>query len=103
HAEGIEVSGYKVIAPNDARPCFALVDVERADFMNVKADRTVNTPVFILDDVKDFSITKCLSLPDTRIAEAKHRELEKRVWRRNSGIRRSKGLRHLLRPQSLHN
>ena len=75
HAEGIEVSGYKVIAPNDARPCFALVDVERADFLNVKADRTVNTPVFILDDVKDFSITKCLSLPDTQITEAKHREL----------------------------
>src|SRR5262249_39881089 len=75
HAEGIEVSGYKVIAPQDARPCFALVDVERVDCLNVKTDRTANRPVFVLDDVKHFSITKCLSLPDTQIAEAQHREL----------------------------
>lgn len=75
HAEGIEVSNYKVIAAKDARPCFLLEDVQQADFLNITTDRMANTPVFILDNVKDFSIVKCGSLPDTRIAEANHREL----------------------------
>jgi len=75
HVEGVEVSNYKVIAANDARPCFLLVDVERADFSNIKTDRTADTPIFILDTVKDFSIEKCTSLPDIQIAEANHKKL----------------------------
>jgi len=75
HAEGIEVSGYKVIAPHDARPCFALVDVEHVDFSNVKTDRAADTPVFVLDHVKDFRVTSSASLPDTQVAEARHKEL----------------------------
>ena len=75
HAEGIEVSDYKVIAARDARPCFALVDVERIDFVNIKTNRETNAPVFVLDHVKDFAVARCTSLPDTQIAEANHREL----------------------------
>jgi polygalacturonase len=76
HAQDIEISDYKVIAvAKDARPCFFLDGVERVDFLNIKTDRTVNTPVFILDKVKDFSVAKCKSLPDTKIAEAGHKEL----------------------------
>ena len=75
HAEGIEISDYRVIAARDARPCFALADVERVDFVNIKTDREANTPVFILENVKDFAVTRCTSLPDMQIAEASHREL----------------------------
>jgi hypothetical protein len=76
HAEGIEISNYRVIsAAEDARPCFLLEDVEHLDFLNIKTDHTSNTPMFILNNVKDFSIVQCKSLPDTHIAEANHKEL----------------------------
>jgi polygalacturonase len=75
HVEGVEVSNYKVIAANDARPCFLLVDVERAEFSNIKTDRTGDTPIFILDTVKGFSLEKCTSLPDIQIAEANRKKL----------------------------
>jgi hypothetical protein len=75
HAKNIEVSNYKAIAATDARPCFRPVDVERVDFLNIKADRAANTPTFILEDVKAFAVTNCTSLPDAQIPEAGHKEL----------------------------
>jgi len=75
HAQDIEVSNFKVIAPKDFRPCFFLVDAERVDFLSVKADRAANTPLFILDQVKDFRAVNCAFLPDTQVAEANHEEL----------------------------
>jgi hypothetical protein len=45
------------------------------DFLNIQTDRAEDTPIFILDKVKDFSVVGCKSLPDTRIAEANHKEL----------------------------
>jgi len=76
HAEGIEVTNCKVISSaEDARPCFVLNDVQRADFFNVKADQAADTPAFILDDAKDIRVGQCNSLPDTEIAEVKHKEL----------------------------
>jgi polygalacturonase len=76
HAEGIEVSSYKVIsAAEDARPCFLLEDVEHLDFLNIKTDHASKAPLFILNNVKDISVVQCKSLPDTEIAEAEHKEL----------------------------
>jgi len=75
HAENVEVSDYKVIAPADARPCFFLADIEGIDFFNIKTIRTAEAPVFILDRVQDFSVTRCVSVPDTQLAEAGHKEL----------------------------
>ena len=40
HAEGIEVSDFKVVArAADARPCFVLDDANRIDFSNIQPDR----------------------------------------------------------------
>jgi len=75
HAAHVEVSNCKVIAAKDARPRFLQVDVEQMDFFNIKADCVADTPTFILDDVKDFAVANCTSLPDTQIAEANHKEL----------------------------
>jgi polygalacturonase len=76
HAAGIEISDYKVIAAaRDARPCFLLEDVERVDFSNVTTTAVPGTPAFVLKDVKDFSVTRCNAVPDTRIAEAKQQQL----------------------------
>jgi polygalacturonase len=75
HVEGIEISNFKVItSEKDARPCFVLNDVGQADFSNIKADQAANTPMFILDNVKDIRVGRCNSLADTQIAGAKHTE-----------------------------
>jgi polygalacturonase len=76
HAKGVEVSDFKVIAqPLDARPCFTVEDADHIDFFRIKTDHEPNTSVFVLDNVKDFSVAKCDSVPDTQIGETKHKEL----------------------------
>lgn len=76
HAKGIEVSDVKVIAQEpDARPGFAVEDAAHVDFFRIKADHQPNTPVVVLDNVKDFSAARCDSIPDTQIGETKHKEL----------------------------
>jgi polygalacturonase len=76
HGKGIEVSDLKVVtqAP-DARPCIVVDDASHVDFFRIKTDHEADTPVFVLDNVKDFSAAKCDSIPDTQTAEAKHKEL----------------------------
>ena len=76
HVEDIEINNCKVISSaQDARPCFVLNDVYRADFFDIKTDQAANTPVFVLDNAQDVRVGNCNSLPDIEIAEAKHREL----------------------------
>lgn len=76
HAKGIEVSDFTVIAQApDARPSVMVDDAAHVDFFRIKTEHEPNTPVFILDSVKDFSATKCDSIPDTQIGEARHKEL----------------------------
>ena len=76
HAEGIEVSDFKVVArTKDARPCILLDDVDRIDFFNIKPDQAPDTPAFVLNDVKEFSVARCKSIADTQIVETKHKEL----------------------------
>lgn len=75
HAQDIEVSSYRVIAPRDHRPCISLVDVAGADFFNIKAERTTNAPIFVLDHVQEFRLAGSLSLPDTQLLDTNHQEL----------------------------
>jgi len=76
HAAGIEVSDFKVMAQTiDARPCIIVDDAEHIDFFNIKPDRAPDTPVFVLNNVKDFSVVKCKSVADIEVAETKHKEL----------------------------
>ena len=76
HAEGIEIRGFKVIAESsEERPCFVLDDVDQVDFFDIKPDQASRTPVFVLNDVKDFSVSRCKSLADAEISETEHKEL----------------------------
>src|SRR5215471_14862947 len=75
HAEDVEVSGYKVIAAADARPCFFLADVRGADFSNIQTGVAAKAPVFVLDHVKDFTLTRCAALADTQVTATDHQEL----------------------------
>ena len=76
HAQGIDVSDFKVVTrAADARPCFVLDEVEHVDFSNIQPERAADTPVFVLNNVTDFSVAKCKSVADTEVAETKHKEL----------------------------
>jgi hypothetical protein len=76
HAQGMEVRDFKVVAQaTDARPCFVLDDVDHVDFVDIQPDKAPDMPVFVLNNVKDFSVVQCKSLADKEVAEAKHAEL----------------------------
>ena len=68
HAKGIALSNLEVsYLQEDQRPPFVLADVQGADFINVKAQHSLNVPVFALQNVVDFSAFQCSGLPDTRL------------------------------------
>jgi hypothetical protein len=72
----IESRCHLVVAQSDdARPCILVDDANGIDFSNLKADHRADTPVFVLNNVKDFSASKCGAISDTRIAEATHKKL----------------------------
>jgi polygalacturonase len=77
HARGIEISDFKMrLAGDDSRPAFLLQDVDQADFTHIKAPRIQDGgPEFVLNDVRDFSIVRSKSVPDTQISQTKHQEL----------------------------
>jgi polygalacturonase len=76
HAKGVEVSDFKVVTESkDERPCVVVENAEHVDFFNFKAPKEPGAPVFVLNDVKDFSAFKCSGVPDTQIPEAKHNEI----------------------------
>lgn len=65
HVSGITMSNVELkFAQQDQRPAFSLVDVQGADFLHVKAQ---GTPVFALNDVKDFRVNLSPPVPDTHI------------------------------------
>ena len=78
HVKGIEMNGVKIIAKEpDARPAFALDDVQGADFFQIKAahPQTPGVPVFALKNIQDFSVARSKPVPDTEIDSAQKKEL----------------------------
>ena len=62
------MSGIKIESANpDARPTFALHDVDDADFRFIRMPRSPGTPSFSLNDVTDFSIFRSQPVPDTEL------------------------------------
>jgi polygalacturonase len=76
HAKRVEISDFKVLTQEkEERPCFILEDVDSVEFSNVKFPEGQQAPRFVLVDVKDFSLQRSRSLPDTEIKEAKRQEI----------------------------
>ena len=76
HVKGIEMSGIKIeSARSDARPAFALTDVQDADFRHVKMPATQAVPAFALNDVTNFSVFRSKPLPDTDLKTAVRQDL----------------------------
>ncbi len=76
HAKGVEINDVEIqSAKEDARPAFVLDDVSRADFFRVTAPRVPGKPVFALSNVKDFSVNRSKSVPDSEIESVERKEL----------------------------
>jgi polygalacturonase len=76
HAKNISLSNVEVsYTHEDRRTPFVLDDVKGADFINVKAQRAVNIPIFALQNVTDFSALQCLGVPDTRLERVVQKKL----------------------------
>jgi polygalacturonase len=78
HVKHVRMNGVKIIAQEtDARPAFALEDVQSADFFQVKAPhpQTPGVPVLALKNVQEFSIGRSKPVPDTEIESAQKKEL----------------------------
>ena len=76
HARGIEMYGIEIqSAKEDARPAVVLDDVRKAEFSHIRTPRTPGTPVFVLDNVRDFSVRRSKPVPDTELDDVKHKEL----------------------------
>jgi len=61
---------------DDIRPPFILNEVSNASFSFIKAQKMQGVPVFVLDNVVDFSLQNTSGLNDTRIKQVTHRSLE---------------------------
>jgi len=76
HVNGIEMNGVKILAKSpDARPAFLLDEVRGADFFQIKAPSASGAPIFSLRNVRDFSVARSKSVPDTEIASTEEKEL----------------------------
>jgi polygalacturonase len=76
HAKRVEISDFKILAQDkEERPCFILEDVEAVDFSNIRFPPGQQTPLFVLADVKDFSLQRSRPVPDTEIKEAKRQQI----------------------------
>ncbi len=76
HVKNIELSNVELKLENeDPRPPFILEDVEGASFFNVKAQKAIDVPTFVLKDVTDFKTVQCGTVPDKKIARADNLKL----------------------------
>lgn len=76
HAKRIEISDFKILTrDNEERPCFIVDDAEDVEFSNIKFPEGQQTPRFVLTDVRNFSVQRSRSVPDTEIKEAKRQEI----------------------------
>jgi len=76
HAKRVEISDFKILTQDkEERPCFIIEDADGVEFCNIKFPEGQQTPRFVLVDVKNFSVQRSRSVPDTEIKEAKRQEI----------------------------
>ena len=75
HANGLEMSSLRIeSAADDLRPSFVLDDVRGADFRFLKLPKAENN-TFVLNNVRDFSVFRSKTLPDTELAQVTEKRL----------------------------
>jgi polygalacturonase len=74
HAREVEMNDVKIVCEKeDARPAFVLDDLQHADFLHIKLPES-SSPVFVLSNVEDFSISRSRPLPDTDLKNVERKE-----------------------------
>ena len=67
HVRGLSVDHMDLsLMQNDARPPIMMFDVAGARYEHVNIQAAAGTPLFVLNKVTDFSVEKCVGLPDTQ-------------------------------------
>jgi polygalacturonase len=75
HARGVELNNVEVsYQSEDQRPAFQLEDVRGADFFHVKAQKSGETPTFVLKNVEDFNVRQSRPVPDTRVERTEQKK-----------------------------
>jgi hypothetical protein len=68
HVKGLQLRDVELsFLKPDVRPPFWLNDVSGISFINLKAQRDGDAPLFVFKDVSDFSILQSWPLPDQRL------------------------------------
>jgi polygalacturonase len=76
HVNNIEFTNVEIAwTQPDARPVFSLINVNGAEFFRIKTPKTLDTPVFALDQVKDFSVMASRNVKDTRLESVEKKQL----------------------------
>ena len=76
HVRGLEMQSVKIACANsDARPVFALEDVQDATFGRLKVPVSVGVPTFVLNQVREFSVFRSKPVADVEIESAEKREI----------------------------
>ncbi len=76
HARGVEMNGIKIEhAGEDLRPGFVVEDVDGADFGRIKVQTVTGVPVFVLRNVKDFSVWRSRGVADAEFASVETKEI----------------------------
>ena len=68
HVKNIEFNNVEIASSQpDMRPVFSLSGVDGAEFFRIKTSKGLSTPVFALEDVKDFSVSASRNVQDAHI------------------------------------
>jgi hypothetical protein len=76
HVNSIEFSNIEIAwSQPDVRPVFLLNNVKGAEFFRIKTPKGISTPVFVLNQSEDVSVTSCRNVKDTHLETADHKTL----------------------------
>jgi hypothetical protein len=76
HVKNIEMSNIEIANLNeDVRSTFVLHDVQGADFFRIKAPVPNGVPMFVLNNVENFSVGRSKPVADAEIPKADHKNL----------------------------
>jgi len=68
HVKNIEFNNVEIASSQpDMRPVFSLSGVDGAEFFRIKTPKGLSTPVFALEDVKDFSVSGSRNVQDAHM------------------------------------
>lgn len=78
HVKNITIRDVEIGFLNeDTRPALVLVDVQGADFDNLKVQRAASTPMFVLRDVKNFTVRNSPGIQNAQIPTTASAEIAK--------------------------